>query len=211
MNNLWTFGDSLTASFNELNSWSNKYISWKGYKPDVYGDIISKTLGLNLNNLGVGSSDNYSIFQSFCDVSNKIKEGDLLIFGWSSPIRFRMVTNNKKWCSVLPSTDVSYFNKMENVSTNALTEILLNRDNLLYIEEVNSWVKMINNSFKNFNIIHWNAFDNRISSIYVSGLETIKDETNNEIIDKHFSEGGQKRLSEILLNYYHSDRKYKII
>ena len=211
MNNLWTFGDSLTASFDEAYQWSKKYIDWKGYKPNVYGDNISEILGFNLNNLGVGSSDNYSILQSFCNVSNKIKEGDLLIFGWSSPIRFRMVNNKKKWCSILPSVDVNFFNNLENVTSNTLKEILLNRDNKLYVEEVNSWIKMINNMIKNVDVIHWNAFDNRLTSIYVNNLETIRDETDNEINDVHFSENGQKQLSEILLNYYRSDRKIKII
>lgn len=211
MNSVWTFGDSLTAPFSESIQWSKKYIDWKGYKPNVYGDIVSKKLGLNLNNLGVGSSDNYSILQSFCDVSNKIKEGDLLIFGWSSPLRFRMVTDKKKWRSVLPNTDVNIFNNLENISSNTLNEILINRDNIPYIEEVNSWIKMINHTIKNVDVIHWCAFDNRLTSIYVGDVETIRKETNNEIDDAHFSEKGQKQLSEILLNYYHSDRKHKII
>ncbi len=211
MKTLWTFGDSLTASFDESYIWSKRYIDWKGYKPDVYGDIVSKTLGFHLNNLGVGSSDNYSILQSFCNVSNKIKEGDLLIFGWSSPIRFRMVTNKKKWCSVLPSMDVNNFNNLENVSSNTLTEILLNRDNLPYIEEINSWIKMINHTIKNVDVIHWCAFDNRLTSIYVDNVETIKKETDNEIDDVHFREKGQQKLSEILLNHYHSGTKFKII
>lgn len=211
MKTLWTFGDSLTAPFNESIIWSKKYIDWKGYKPNVYGDIISESLGLNLNNLGVGSSDNYSIFQSFCDVSNKIKEGDLIIFGWSSPLRFRMVTDKKKWRSILPNTDVNIFNNLESISSNTLTETLLNRDNVPYVEEVNSWIKMINHTIKNVDVIHWNAFDSRIRSIYVSNIETIRNETSNEIDDAHFSEKGQKQLSEILLNYQHSNMKQKII
>lgn len=211
MNNVWTFGDSLTAPFSELYKWSKSYIDWKGYKPNVYGDFVADSLGFNLNNLGVGASDNYSILQTFCNVTNKIKEGDLLLFGWSSPLRFRMATNEKKWCSILPSSDVNNFNYIENVGPNTLTETLLNRNSVVYIEEVNSWIKMINNSFKNVDVIHWSAFDKNLTSIYAGGLERIQDETNNEIMDTHLSENGHKRLSEILLNCYHSGTKNKII
>jgi hypothetical protein len=210
MKTLWTFGDSLTAPFDYAYTWSADYIKWKGYVPKVYGNIISEKLGYQLKNLGVGGSDNYSIFQAFCDVSHKIKENDLVIFGWSSPIRFRLVNINGSWLTILPNYENRYL-ECKNITEETLSQIIINRENFRYVDEVNSWIRMITNFVKNVDIIHWTAFDSRIMSIHINGLDLIKDETNGLVMDTHFSEKGQQQLSEILLNHFNNiNRTQKI-
>jgi len=209
MNTLWTFGDSLTAPFDEKYTWSADYIKWKGYVPKVYGDIISEKLGYSLKNLGVGGFDNYSIFQKFCDISHKIKKNDLVIFGWSSPIRFRLVNFIDNWTTILPN----YHNRhadLKNITEETLSQIIVNRESFKYVDEVNSWIRMMSSMIADVDIIHWTSFDKRIMAISIQNVELIKDETKNIVSDTHFSEKGQLQLSEILLNHYYSDRTKKI-
>ncbi len=76
MGRIWTFGDSYTAPYAPYpnsNDWRNKYCDWKGYVPKVYGDVISETLGMPLNNLGRGGTDNRCILDSIIDSLNFIK------------------------------------------------------------------------------------------------------------------------------------------
>lgn len=209
MNTLWTFGDSLTAPFDKKYKWSSDYINWKGYTPKVYSDIISEKLGYSLKNLGVGGYDNYSIFQTFCDVSHKIKENDLVIIGWSCPIRFRLVDSNNNWMTILPDF-LNRHLQFKNITEETLSQIIVNRDNYRFVDEVNSWIFLIKNLITNTNIIHWTGFDKRLNSIYISNIERIKDETNNLINDAHFSEKGQLQLSQTIIDYYNTDRTKKI-
>jgi hypothetical protein len=207
MPTLWTFGDSLTAEFSEKYEWSNSYIKWKKYKPKVYGEILSEKLNFKLQNLGIGGSDNYTIFQTFCDISNRIRDNDLVIFGWSSPVRFRVSNLKNGWHTYLPGLPKNLeaiYSAVENISLTTVNEILINRDDYVFCGEVNSWIKMINHYLKNMKTIHWTAFDNRLNVTYVKNLETIMTETNGEVVDNHFSENGHYELSEMLLRVYSS-------
>lgn len=210
MPTLWTFGDSLTEGYSEYDDWSRLYIEWKKYKPKVYGEILSEKLNLKLQNLGKGGLDNYTIFQIFCDVSNKIKEDDLVIFGWSSPLRFRLATANNKWNTYIPNFEKNYVN-ITTINHLTIKEILVNRESYLYCEEVNSWIKLINNYLKNTKIVHWTHFDQRLRALCIKKIETIAQETNNKIYDNHFSENGHFELSEKLFNLIKSKTPNKLL
>jgi hypothetical protein len=210
MPTLWTFGDSLTAPYSEEYDWSKEYIKWKGYTPNVYGKIISEKLNLDLINLGVGGSDNYSIFQSFCDVSDKIKNDDVVIFGWSSPIRFRIAMNESRWQIFLPNYTKNNL-KIDGISVNTIKETIINRESIKFAEEVNSWIKLIDHTLKDVTHVHWTTFDDRIDAHMVTGLENIRKETNGLIDDGHFSERGQIQLSELLITYFSKGRTKKLI
>lgn len=205
MNTIWTFGDSFTDGFDQDAWWAEEYIKWKGYTPKVYGEILAEELGFELKNYGKGGSDNYTIFQNFCDVSNVIKSGDLVIFGWSSPIRFRLLRANGTWEHVVPNFDEN-LNMIDNVSASSLKEILVHRDHDMFIWELNSWIKLITTFLNaiNVDIIHWDTFDYKISAKYIPELERVRTDTNGDVNDAHFSENGQKELANILLNMYHN-------
>jgi lysophospholipase L1-like esterase len=210
MGTVWTFGDSLTAEFDERYEWSGDYIKWKGYKPKVYANVISEKLNLDLINLGVGGNDNYSIFQSFCDVSDKIKNDDVVIFGWSSPIRFRLAMNEKKWKIILPKYIENNLN-IDGITINTINEILLNRDSFMFVQEVNSWIKLIDYALKDITHVHWTTFDHRIDAHMIRNLDNIRKETNGLIDDGHFSEKGHIELSELLITYFSKGRTKKLI
>jgi hypothetical protein len=210
MSTLWTFGDSLTAPYSEEYDWSKEYIKWKGYTPNVYGKIVSEKLNLDLVNLGVGGNDNYSIFQSFCDVSDKIKNEDIVIFGWSSPIRFRLAMNENRWQIFLPNYTKNNLN-IDGISINTIKETIINRESIKFVEEVNSWIKLIDHTLKDVTHVHWTTFDDRVDAHMVTGLENIRKETNGLIDDGHFSENGQIQLSELLITYFSKGRTKKLI
>lgn len=210
MATVWTFGDSLTAEYDEQYEWSENYIRWKGYKPDVYGDIISKKLNLDLINKGVGGSDNYSIFESFCNVSNKIERDDIVIFGWSSPIRFRLATNDNRWKSFLPNYTKNHTD-INGISIKTIEEIIINRDSIKFVEEVNSWIKLIDCYLKDTTHVHWTTFDKRLNAHMITNVENIRTETKGLIDDGHFSEKGQNDLSNTLISIFSKGNHKKII
>jgi len=200
MGTLWTFGDSLTAPFDKKYEWSRNYLQWKGYDPKVYPNLISEKLNLQLNNLAIPGSDNYSIFQTFCNISHKIKKDDVVIFGWSSPIRFRLATKYNTWKTFIPNYSENQAD-IEGVSPESINEILLNRENLNFSEEVNSWIKLIETFLGDIKNVQWTTFDHRLNAHMIRNLQTIRVETNGEVDDGHFSEKGHVELSEILMTH----------
>jgi hypothetical protein len=202
---LYIFGDSFSAGFSFESNWTNNYINWKGYTPKGFGEIISQNLNLEVINLAENASDNYSILQKFCDNVKNIKKNDLVIIGWSSPLRFRLVSND--WITILPNYDKFSTKEIDKtkISESTLIEILLNRDDIRYCNEVNSWIKLLNNLDKN--IIHWTPFDQRLDCMFLSKFETIVTETNGELNDWHFSENGHLQLSDLFISKFKKKNK----
>ena len=199
MATVWTFGDSLTEQFNLKYDWSKDYIEWKGYTPKVYGNFASEELGYELKNLGKGGSDNYSIFEAFCKEYQNIADDDIVIIGWSSCLRFRIVNKHDEWKPILPNFD-NFMQDILHFSKNTADDILVNRSSVKYIEEVNSWINFINSACNTKKIIHWTHFDKQLNVFYfVEGIERIRTETGGLINDAHFSERGQKQLADELL------------
>jgi len=210
MSTLWTFGDSFTEEFNEKYPWADAYIKWKGYKPKVYGEILSEKLDVKLNNKGKGGSDNYTIFDTICDSVKLINDDDIIIIGWSSPNRFRLVSKDNRWKILLPNytllptynpTIEEIFNN--NITKNTIEEIFINRNSDLYVNEVNKWIKLLNATFKKNVIIHWSPLMNGIDGMFISLLNRIKTETNDIINDGHFSEIGHIQIADIFLEKIH--------
>ena len=200
MPTLWTFGDSLTESFNPQMDWAEQYIEFKGYHPKVYGDFISEHLGYKLKNLGKCGSDNYSIFETFCKSYSLIKDEDIVIIGWSSSIRFRMVNKNNLWQQIHPNYK-NHLVQFDSISENTVNEILINRSNIKYVDEFNHKINFINLACNTKKIIHWNSFHQELNAFFFAeNIERIKDETFNKINDPHFSENGHRTLSNHLLN-----------
>ena len=159
---------------------------------------------------------NYLAFRLKYDpaVSSKeikeIEKEDLVIFGWTNPIRFRLTDSNGDWHyfvpSVMPDTiHAEYMNK------DSIQRIISNRHNSKYSEEVNLWINLIEHTLKDNIVIHWTPFDSSINAIRLNGFETIRNETNSVLKDVHYSEKGQLQLSNTLLTLYNSIKKKDII
>jgi hypothetical protein len=197
-NTLWTFGDSYTEGFG---FWAKEYIKWKGYKPFNFTDILSRDFGFIKKNMGLGGSDNYSIFETFCKNIEKIKEDDFVIIGWSNHIRFRLATKNDTWVSLRPgdSHDLSLF---EHLSKQSIDEILLNRSSYKFAHEVDSWIKLINIALPKTDIIHWTPFGGAITKCEFIRCQTVSEETDLAVDDGHYGEAGHKELSEKFIGGY---------
>ena len=208
--NLWVFGDSFSASTNEI---SKKYCDFKNYTTKNYIDIISNKFNFNVMSFASGGDDNYTIFHKFINKINNIDKNDVLIFGWTDFLRFRIISKEKNFLPICP-LELSQIGENQNrknkilemdanifYSKQTLTEILVNRDNDLYINEINDFINIINFSFKNNKIIHWSWMDykNKLNlSIPFMKLETINDE-NKDIVDFHYNEESHKILANKII------------
>jgi hypothetical protein len=208
MATVWTFGDSMTERFKPEIKWSKDYIDWKGYQPKVYGNFLSESLNYDLQNLGKGGSDNYSIFETFCKSYHLIKEEDIVIIGWSSYLRFRMINKDNLWQSIIPNYE-NFMGGFDSVSENTLNEILINRNSQRSVDEVNNWIAFINSACLNKKIIHWSTIqgNEELNIYHFFEMQRIKDETNGLINDLHFSEKGHKRLSSELTDIIFNKKK----
>jgi hypothetical protein len=201
MATVWTFGDSLTERYNPIFEWSKDYIDWKGYVPKVYGNFVSEMLNYDLQNLGKAGCDNYTIFESFYKAYPNIKDGDIIIIGWTSVGRFRLANKLNKWTTLHPKFN-NYLLNFDCISENTIDEIFVNRDNPKYIDEVNDWINFINLISVNKKIIHWSTIKGvgELNTHHFFEMERIYTETKGIITDAHFSENGQRQLADKILN-----------
>jgi hypothetical protein len=163
---LYTFGCSLTDEFAE------EYINYrKDTLPDTWPKILSKLLDKNLINLGKAASSNYSIFRQFISVSEKIDKNDILIFGWTSILRYPFIDIHNNLVDILPN----YKNHFPSLKTHE--EILLNRDNISWVHEITDYIKLIN-LFGNkvgCKIFHWTSDNTMTNFIYKDNPNLVND------------------------------------
>lgn len=195
MGKLWFFGDSFTDRY--ILSNNKEYTNYKGYTPTHFTEILSKDLNLDYNNLSESyGMDNYTIFQTVCDNINYIESSDIIVIGWSEPTRFRMVDSSTgKWRTLLPTgflrvnKGLPYVNGVDN---SVVEGVFKNREHHLYLQEIESWIKLLNFALKNNKIVHWSWVNDK-------NRETITSETNGEVIDFHYSEKGHLDLAKDIL------------
>jgi hypothetical protein len=219
-NTLWVFGDSFSHSLkNQIKeSWITKYTKWKGYEPDTFGDIISNKLNLELINLSMNGADNYSIFEKVCEMAFKIKEGDIIIIGWSRKTRFRVANNEKGEWNMIAQINEKLGNDDELyklISKNTIEQLLVNRDNILYANEVNNWTNLLNVTFKNNIIINWtwceDEMDIHVLNLNYRRISTILQESSGKHLEGHYGEIGHQHLSYIFLDIIEKPTNKKIL
>ena len=202
MDIVWTFGDSYTESFREDIEWSNRYIKWKGYIPKVYGEIVSEKLGMHLNNFGKGGTNNYTIFQNICDNIWNINANDIVIISWTQQHRFRLANSNNKWEDFYNDSE-HYTQKLKNcefISTETIRQIIFNRLNSIYLQEIRSWEEIIRKALPDTKLVFWSPFDDIELGEMRFKMDIITNETDFFIIDPHFSETGQQQLAFLLMD-----------
>lgn len=215
MNSLWTFGNSFSTSFNDNPFYlSGEYIEYKGYIPKIYSEIIAEKLKMNLRIYSEPGRDNYTIFESVCSVSNEISDNDVIIIEWSLFNRFRFVNEKNEWISIFPNLYPNHppfnnpgkFPLSEKATFDRIGSNRIDHEKK-YSDEVNNWMLLINKSFKNNKIIYWTPFESSlINALYFKDIESVYRETNRKISDKHYSEGGHKKLANILLDIINREK-----
>lgn len=194
MKRLYVFGDSFTDA--NIISNNKSYLQWKGYTPKTFHQIISEQLDLEVVNFSKSyGMDNYTIFQEICNNINEMDDS-IVIINWSEPIRFRMVdTSTQKWRTIIPESvmrlkkGLPYVNGVKN---DTIDDTFLNRENQLWLSEINSWITIINKALSNSVVVHWTWYNNK-------ERETITEETNGDVVDFHYSEKGHQQLSDWIL------------
>lgn len=208
MKKIFVFGDSFSASFKPkedelIENFRHHYIKWLGYTPKCYGEFMSEKLNIELVNKSVGGYCNSDIFESICSISDIIKNGDIIIIGWTKIERFRLarIDDDTWWINFN-----SFFNEGDYdagksilIGKQTMNEILVNRTNSQYKTELFNWIKLINITFKNNKIFHWSwdtdINQNDIISKPVKNIKQIRDVTNYEVNDRHWEEGSHKTFA----------------
>lgn len=214
MKKLWVFGCSISDLYDSESSikhWaSQEYIDWKGYVPIHHTQIIAENLGCELVNKAISASSNAQIFQDFCDSVDDVNDDDFVIIQWSDPNRTRLVNDYDEWIQFAFQTEwiKHKLKKFSYVNYATIQEVLTNRLNDKYFDEVISWEKLIKSKFNPSNILLWKPFEKIMgTNSLLKSVELIKDETENEILDYHFSEKGQIQISKILLDMINGTTK----
>ena len=218
MKQIWYFGDSFTAGYNSDYVWVNEYIKWKGYKPKHFTELFAEKMALPYTNLGLGGCDNYTIFKTLSDTIEKIGDDDVVVIGWSTTTRGRIVNlDNNEWLTI----NSHHNTNLKCISTNAILELVSLRDSPLKVEEVLDWQKIIKRALKTNKVVFWSFFSefnncNIMDSLYwksypISSNISIRDETNGIVSDLHLSEIGNVILADSMWDYVHYKQRTPII
>lgn len=210
MRKLWAFGDSNTELYNIENDWVSKYLKWKGYSPKVYTELLSEYYKCELHNFGKSGTNNYYIFQKFCENVSNFNNDDIIILQWSEITRFRLVDDLNTWVDFYfnNSHTKNKLNNFNHLNISSIQEVLANRLQPKWKDEVLAWEIVIKLLLKNNQYIIWSPFDE--SSGYgkwVKSMETISMETDKLIDDPHFSENGHVKLANLLINKLDNNKK----
>ena len=192
MMKLWTFGDSFTAG-NGCLSGEKFTLSYKKSENDlVWTKIVSKRMGLELLNFGLGLYSNDKIFDSVIKNFHSIKQDDIVIIGSTFYSRFDVPYGNKL-------ITLSPTNLPEN-NDRLLNEIIVIMDDPLLKERYVNRITFLMELFKEKQIkcLEWS-----VESEWMN-YEKIKEASGNTIDDLHWSfKGHSDFANEILkrLNY----------
>jgi lysophospholipase L1-like esterase len=134
-----------------------------------------------------------------------------VVFGWSSAIRFRLITKDDEWLPLIPlhSNCIERFN---DISQQTIDEIHVNRMSGKCVEEMNNWINLIN--LQKHISVHWTPFqypnEYKPIPIKIFGPETVTLATNGKINDGHFSEKGHQELAEQIYNLYRKEVRRRL-
>lgn len=223
-NTLWTFGDSFTAEYGEVEEKYSKYTKYKklrgGSFPKVWPTILADKLSCKVQNKGIGATGNQSIFFRFCEEVKNLKKGDTVIVGWAETTRFILA---KEWDS--PEKVIERSTPFQDIATNTfydtydnkvLDYIRVNRMSLSWWKEVYYYNEIISEVCKEKGVkfVNWSftpTFAETFKSVYrnnkqwlpldQSDFEQIWQETNNKVKDVHLSEEGHKKQAKVMYDH----------
>ncbi len=224
MRTLWTFGDSFTAGDGCVHNLGIRdgdfkyYNEYKESDSDIWSNILGKTIGFDVKNIGKSGASNDYIIDSIIDNFNDIQSDDIVIIGKTFYQRFDIpkLDGSKfrtQYGEELFSLSID-LNKNKDNKDKLEIETILNygvlfSHNILFKQRQNKRFNFIESQLKNKinKILIWD-----IDSDLIKSIETISQHTKNKIKDIHFSFNGHKTFSELLYKkLYNKDTKLSLI
>jgi hypothetical protein len=210
MATVWTFGDSFTAGAGCVD---NQPIRDGGYKyyneykksdNDIWPNILGKTIGYTVKNIGKSGASNDYILDSIIDNFSMIEPNDVVIIEKTFHQRFDVPKLNSnefhtQWAEVLHIHSIDLkrneYHKDKLEIETILNYAVLFSDHKLFKERQDKRFEFIKTLLNNkiHKILVWNVLD-----VVDDKFETIKLHTKGEIKDYHFSFNGHKQFSEFL-------------
>lgn len=216
MATLWTFGDSFTAGDGcvetlPIRDGNLKYYNeYKKVDDDIWPNILGKTIGFTVKNIGKSGASNDYILDSIIDNFDMIESNDVVIIEKTFYQRFDIPKlDGSKFTTLFAETLIetpSKF-KVKNKYDKDELEIetifnygVLFSDNILFKQRQDKRFIFIEKQLKNKinKILIWD-----IDSDLVKSIEKINQHTKNKIKDYHFSFNGHKLFSELLYKKLH--------
>lgn len=208
-NKLYVLGDSFSALYFTQPDIDSPYERYRKYRggtlPKTWSELLSEEIDFPLVNLAEAGSSNYQIWDTFCEISQKIERGDYLFIGWTDTMRFRMYSEKtKKFEKSNILTDRHLFN---DISENTINEMVANRANDYWTIEIYNWEKIIRRMSEiiGFTYYPWSFFNqfpdyNILPTLFNLGATRIAEETNGEVNDMHLGEIGHQIQSKYFLD-----------
>ena len=204
MRKLFTFGDSFT--FNKKYEECEYSIKYRKNGELIWPDIISKKIGFELYNFGYGSLSNDRIMDNIIEKINLITENDIVIVGKTFYDRFDIPNNENnikpglvyKFTTITPgSFDLLVKLGFTKQEANSIIYYGHQYDNDIFIKRTNlrfDFIKKFLENNKIYNCFFWDVEYNW------GKYENIKQSTNNEIFDLHWSYKGHRDFANKLIN-----------
>lgn len=201
MRKLWVFGDSFSTPLKTF----KEYCDFKKYVPKTYYEVIADYLKIDYECLGVGGADNHTILDKIIEVIDKIHKDDIVIIGWSDWFRTRVVGDDGNWECLNPGHVNQPTVNISNYSINSIKDIILNRDDPRYIQEMNNIIKLVKYALRDNIVIDWCWIDEynvlNCQIRHIGRQKTMLEETNKTIRDYHWGEEGHLNLSKEIIKY----------
>lgn len=220
MGTLWTFGDSFTAGdgcVKKLPIRDGDYKYYNEYKEldsDIWPNILGKTIGFDVKNLGKSGASNDYILDSIIDNFDAIKPNDIVIIEKTFYQRFDIPKLNSNEFHTQYAEELYLHSidlKNNKYSKNQLEiETILNygvlfSDHILFKERQDKRFEFIKKQLNNKidKILMWDVLD------FLKGkIETIGEHTNGKIKDYHFSFNGHKMFSNLLYKKLYNNPQF---
>lgn len=219
MATIWTFGDSFTSGDGCVENLGIRdgdlkyYNEYKKSGSDIWPNLLGKTLGYDVKNLGKSGASNDYILDSIIDNFNMIEPNDVVIIEKTFYQRFdipksigdgfqTIYAEGLYQLSIDLKTERYYCEDKLEIET-VLNYGVLFSDNKLFKERQDKRFEFIQTQLNNKvdKILIWNVLD------FLDGkIETIRQHTEGNIKDYHFSFNGHKAFSELLFKKLYTNR-----
>lgn len=200
------FGDSYSEDYRNTYkesispSYIWKYIDYLGRDVKFYTDLLSEHLNQPITNYSIGGISNEHILMLFMENFSKIKEDDVVVFGWTEITRIMVPVNLNGyyvWRSNL------FPNEFLSEQSDYEIRIMYNHD--LYRKKLLDTIKFIDEILPNNITIHWTW-----STIPHEYSPNITKETNGIIEDRHYGEEGHRILFDKIKEQLHVSKRVRI-